>query len=99
MAKTVEDLSPLITPRSQGGVMRMPERGVGVVSGTTKIDTIAAPCRVYLHQSTGMLVDYMRSDASGVYSFVGLPVGDYYLVIADDSQGTRRSKVEHVIVT
>lgn len=99
MAKTLEDITPYIAPRSFGGERRLIERGAGVVSGVTKIDGVAAPCRVHLHQQTGMLVDYMRSSASGVYNFYGLPKGEYYLVIGDDSHTARRSKVEHIIVT
>lgn len=82
-----------------GGLRRMPERGTKTISGTTKIDGLPASCRVFLHTADGTLISFMRTPASGVYSFIGLYVGDYRLVIEDDRQTLRRSKVEHVTVT
>lgn len=70
-----------------------------MVSGATKIDNVAAPCRVFLHNADGTLRGYRRTGADGSYTFIGLPPGEYRLVIEDDRQGSRRSKVEHVVVT
>ena len=82
-----------------GGLRRPWARGDGVISGVTKIDNIASPCRVFLHDADGTLRGYRQTGADGAYSFIGLPPGDYRLVIEDDRQTTRRSKVEHVVVT
>lgn len=78
--------------------MRVPEHGAGVILGTTKELTVASPCKVWLFQESGMLMGFRRTEAGGTYSFVGLPPGYYFLVIADDQQALR-SKIEHVIVT
>lgn len=99
MAKPAQYLTPITGPSNCGGLMRVPAHGTGVVSGTTKIDTLTAPCRVFLHDADGTLRGYRRTGSDGAYSFVGLLPGEYRLVIEDDRQGTRRSKVEHVIVT
>ncbi|MCA0196590.1 MAG: hypothetical protein LCH59_00560 [Proteobacteria bacterium] len=98
MAKPAQYLTPIIGPSDCGGVMRVPERGAGVISGTTKELTITSPCKVWLYQESGMLMGFRRTEAGGTYSFVGLPLGYYFLVVADDQQALR-SKVEHVIVT
>lgn len=86
-------------PANCDGLRRLPDHGTGVISGTTKLDNVATPCRVFLHAADGTLWAYRRSGNDGTYSFVGLPAQEYRLVIEDDRQGTRRSKVEHVVVT
>lgn len=74
-------------------------RGSSVISGTTKIDLTAQPCRVFLHAADGTLVAFRRSANDGTYSFLGIGPGEYRLVIEDDRHTARRSKVEHVVVT
>ncbi|MCD9097029.1 carboxypeptidase-like regulatory domain-containing protein [Luteimonas fraxinea] len=82
-----------------GGLRRLYDRGTGVVSGVSKIAGLPAPCRVFLHESNGALRGFRRTGANGTYSFIGLPPGEYRLVIEDDNKTLNRSKVEHVVVS
>lgn len=91
-------LIPQRQPLNCGGERRPWGRGAGVISGVTKIDNIVSPCRVFLHDSDGTLRGYRRTGADGAYSFKGLPPGEYRLVVEDDRQTARRSKVEHVVI-
>ena len=95
---SAQSLSALSLPVNCGGECRPGERGPGRIAGTTKLDGTPTPCRVFLHTADGTLVSYQRTGASGQYEFIGLPVGPYRLVIEDDRQAARRSKVEHVIL-
>ena len=79
-----------------GGLRRPWAQGTGVINGITKVDNLAASCRVFLYTGDGTLRGYRRTKADGLYTFLGLHPGDYRLVVEDDQQGTRRSKVEHV---
>lgn len=99
MAFATKQVVDQVTPITCEGTLRLWARGSGVISGTTKIDNVASACRVFLHTADGTLRGYRRTAADGLYSFLGLPPGEYRLVIEDDRQGTRRSKVEHVVVT
>lgn len=87
---------PGTLPSNCGGLRRPWARGTGVINGITKIDNLAAPCRVFLHDADGTLRGFRRTGQNGSYTFLGLPPGDYRLVVEDDQQGTRRAKVEHV---
>lgn len=81
-----------------GGKYRMGTRGVGIISGITKINLVASPCRVFLHDADGTLRGFRRTGPDGAYTFRGLAGGDYRLVIEDDRRGLRRPKVELVVV-
>lgn len=81
-----------------GGLRRFWNRGDGVISGVTKIDNIISPCRVFLHTADGTLRGFRRTGTDGAYSFIGLAPGEYRLVIEDDRQTARRSKVEHIVL-
>lgn len=85
-------------PNSCGGLQRLWARGGGVISGVTKLDGALTPCRVFLHSADGTLRGFRRTGSNGAYSFIGLPAGEYRLIIEDDRQAARRSKVEHVII-
>jgi hypothetical protein len=78
---------------------RITSKGSGVIAGVTLSDGSAASCRVMLFTANHVLTGYRRTGSDGVYSFAGVRSGRYYLVIGDDNQGTRRSKVEHVEIT
>lgn len=88
----------ILTLTQCGGLRRSISRGTGVVSGTTSIAGVASPCRVELRDGDDTRVAFMRSSASGVYSFIGLAPGEYSIVIRDDKQTAHRAKVEHVVV-
>ena len=80
--------------------LRSVNRGALSIAGTTKVAGVATPCRVHLHRETdGVMIGYRRSGVDGSYSFPNLAAGDYYLVITDDRQNVKRSKVEHVTLT
>lgn len=85
--------------QSCGGRQRPYDRGTGVVSGVAKISGVPAPCRIFLHESNGALRGFRRTGADGVYSFIGLPPGEYRLVVEDDNKTLSRSKIEHVVVS
>lgn len=89
----------LDTVANCGGEQRVPvgHRGTGIVAGTTSIGGVAAPCRVSLHAEDDTLLSYVRTGATGVYSFIGLSAGAYYLVMRDEST-LYRAKVEHVVI-
>lgn len=78
---------------------RVLRKGSGAIAGTTSVGGAAASCRVTLFSSDHMLIGFRRTGTDGTYSFPGLRPGSYYLLIADDNQGTHRAKVEHVEVT
>lgn len=79
-----------------GGKYRPEWRGIGTISGVTRVDGSAAACRVTLFTEDATVIGNRRTGADGTYSFIGLADGDYMLRIDDDRQGIRRSKVEHV---
>lgn len=81
-----------------GGLARPDYRGPYTISGVAKIDATPAPCRVFLHDQSGTLLGFRRTGADGAYAFLGLQPGRYRLVIEDDMQTARRSKVEHVVL-
>lgn len=89
---------PGTLPSNCGGFRRPWARGSGVISGVTKINNIVSPCRVFLHDADGTLRGYRLTGADGAYGFIGLPPGDYRIIVEDDRQGARRSKVEHVVI-
>ena len=84
---------------TNGGIIlrRDAYRGPLAIAGTTKVGGGNSPCRVYLHTvADGLNIGYRRCSDAGAYTFEDLAADEYYLVITDDRQNTRRSKVEHV---
>lgn len=81
-------------------MLRTENRGSLLIAGVTKVAGVNAPCRVSLHVvKSGLCVGFRRSGDDGAYSFPDLSADDYYLVIEDDRQNVKRSKVEHVTLT
>lgn len=87
-----------VLPLNAGGAYRFWARGTGVVAGVVQHNGVPATSRVFLHAADGNLLGYRRTGADGVYEFVGLPPGEYRLVVEDDRETVRRSKIEHVII-
>lgn len=75
--------------RRQGG-------GAGVISGITQIDGVTASCRVFLYAADGVQIDYVRTEADGVYSFSNLASGTYRLIVEDDMSLTKQGMIVRV---
>ena len=96
MAYTVS--TPLSMISEIDSNFRFQNRGIGVISGTTEIDGVASPCRVFLHTSDGTQIGYIRTGDSGTYSFTGLAPGHYRLVIEDDNALDKQGKIVRVMI-
>lgn len=73
--------------------------GTGEISGVTRIDGVLSPCRVFLYNDTGWLLDYRRTnDVTCDFLFRFLKGGTYRLVIEDDKQYNKNPKAVYVNV-
>lgn len=98
MAFATKQVFDQVLPINAGGHYRFWARGPGVIAGVIQMDGVPFAGRAFLHAADGTLLGYRRTGADGLYEFVGLPGGEYRLILEDDREGVRRSKVEHVIV-
>lgn len=81
-----------------GGWRRtMMEPGPHRIQGETRIDAIPTSCEVVLQDSAGANIGVTESSPSGTYEFLGLPAGEYRVLVFDN-RIQRRSKVEHIII-
>jgi len=68
-----------------------------VITGTTKLSGVNASCFVRLRNHLFDEVDAIASASNGSYSFIKLAAGKYSLIV-ESIDGSKRSKVEHLIL-
>ena len=74
-----------------------PYYGPNTVDGVSKIDGVAARCRVTLLDARSLqTVAYMRTPSSGIFVFTNIADGKYYLLIEDDRQDVKNPRLSPI---
>lgn len=75
------------------------DAGTGIISGTTKINGVLAPCRVSISSVHGENIATFITKNDGAYSIEGVPKGVYRIIVEDMKNYNWKGKLEYVLVT